>query len=816
MVASELEPTGEIGNPVVFAGDSLDKPCPIRLGATCSKFGGSSPSGTMPRVGIGFAEVGVRGGSHRYLCARRRTLLENGRTTAFPYLILSIQRQELQSRRNLTFYTCRIRTVDDGSCTTQYCYDGAGDPVGRKLVSGAASYPTTFAYNNAGLATSMSSGIPSPSGSNLTTTWSYDQAGHRTSESEPNGESLALTYNLDDTLATHVLTSGASTIASWGYSYDNDYRVTDQTFSGTAGATGTLLTDIFHYAYDVAGRVSSFQKSSAAAETIAWDHDSNRTDIGASHHFDYQADDSIIAETKTGSPDRSYGYDPFGGMHSDGCFTYQFDGFDRTISATASGTGCSGSTGYTYDALDRQRSRTESGIGTTSSHYDGIGSSLIDETRSSGDVVYELGSRGEAHALKSLSDSAIEYLAGDGIGNVATVTDDSAAVKCTLRYSPFGEPQGSQSATICNTGAQPKDALFFKGAARDATTGAYQFGSRSYDPAKATFTTPDRYRAGPARANLSIGVDPLTRNGYAYVNGDPINLADPTGHRPLHDSSYDTGLTQLQQAKRVVAPMCARRLYEGAGVSPVESYSNGLGSYLPGVCDFVLEMPKDSLAEKVAGVIDAPILAPMIHIQEGNWKALGLDAALTFVSIGIGHAIEAGFEMVSEAIGESAAGTLSNVAAEAQPVTTAAADDALETFGSAAANDATRTATTLESSAAETGTGTVWDSISATQPVYEGTELPRSFVMNVGEGENVWVAPNASEHILERIGNVSGGLQPIQTQNMLSSLRSAVEAANEQGISLGKMTRIGGWEFMFDAPRAGELYPVLYHALYLG
>jgi RHS repeat-associated protein len=118
--------------------------------------------------------------------------------------------------------------------------------------------------------------------------------------------------------------------------------------------------------------------------------------------------------------------------------------------------------------------------------------------------------------------------------------------------------------------------------------------------------------------------------------------------------------------------------------------------------------------------------------------------------------------------------------------------------------------------ATETGGGTVWDSISATQPAYEGTELPRSFVLNVGEGENAWVAPNASEHILERIGNVSEGLQSIQTQNMLSSLRAAVEAANEQGISLGKMTRIGGWDLMFDAPRAGELYPVLHHALYLG
>jgi len=33
-------------------------------------------------------------------------------------------------------------------------------------------------------------------------------------------------------------------------------------------------------------------------------------------------------------------------------------------------------------------------------------------------------------------------------------------------------------------------------------------------------------------ADLALGTDPLTTNRYTYVNGDPVNLIDPTGHEP--------------------------------------------------------------------------------------------------------------------------------------------------------------------------------------------------------------------------------------------------------------------------------------------
>jgi filamentous hemagglutinin len=113
-------------------------------------------------------------------------------------------------------------------------------------------------------------------------------------------------------------------------------------------------------------------------------------------------------------------------------------------------------------------------------------------------------------------------------------------------------------------------------------------------------------------------------------------------------------------------------------------------------------------------------------------------------------------------------------------------------------------------------TGTVWDSISPTQQVYQGTVLPRSFVLSVDNGDSFWIAPNASEHILERLGSVPYTLQPTEAQVMLTSLQAAIEDADDAGISYGKLVNVEGWQLMFSAPRLGEPYPVVYHALYTG
>jgi len=110
-------------------------------------------------------------------------------------------------------------------------------------------------------------------------------------------------------------------------------------------------------------------------------------------------------------------------------------------------------------------------------------------------------------------------------------------------------------------------------------------------------------------------------------------------------------------------------------------------------------------------------------------------------------------------------------------------------------------------------TGTVFDSIKATQPSIAGTSIPKSFELNVN-GQTIWVNPNATKHMGEYL--TRNGLSHSTTegsQAMLTSLQSAVQDASYQGIKYNEKMQVGSWELIFSQ-RPTDPYPVLKHALY--
>ncbi|WP_214087827.1 hypothetical protein [Photorhabdus noenieputensis] len=109
--------------------------------------------------------------------------------------------------------------------------------------------------------------------------------------------------------------------------------------------------------------------------------------------------------------------------------------------------------------------------------------------------------------------------------------------------------------------------------------------------------------------------------------------------------------------------------------------------------------------------------------------------------------------------------------------------------------------------------GTVWDSIKATQPAIPGTSIPKSFEMTVN-GKVVWVNPNATKHMEEYL--TRNGLSHSTTegsQAMLSSLQHAIKNASSQGLKFNEKMQVGRWELIFSQ-RSTDPYPVLKHALY--
>jgi RHS repeat-associated protein len=443
-----------------------------------------------------------------------------------------------------SYFDGLVKSVTQSGRTTSYAYDAAGGLVLRDVYDGGHTY-NTFAYGDAGQLTTVTSDLM---GTGAQVGVVYDMAGRETTRTNPNGTTVSRTYNTDDTLATQQLapTSNLSSpIAAWTYGYDALARVTmaARDASGTPSCPAESpvalpAAGVQCFYYDLAGRLHGFRDSSGD-KLIEYDGNGNRTRYGTTT-YQYNLDNTIKWDSTVGS---QYAYDAVGRTKSDGVRYHCYDGFDRLAEARTGATSCTGSVTngvtYTYDGLDRQVTRYEVGAGavvpgTTTQHYDGLDSTLLAEVSPQSTTAYLQVEGLPAYVTRSGTGATSQYLTDDGRGNVstATTTASTGTLACSVRYDAFGSPIGGQSGSnACSTGSTPSSILY-AGQRRDAVSGTYQLGARTYDPGKAGFLTPDVYRSGAPEQNLSIGSDPMTANRYAYVNGDPVNYIDPDGHAP--------------------------------------------------------------------------------------------------------------------------------------------------------------------------------------------------------------------------------------------------------------------------------------------
>ena len=115
-------------------------------------------------------------------------------------------------------------------------------------------------------------------------------------------------------------------------------------------------------------------------------------------------------------------------------------------------------------------------------------------------------------------------------------------------------------------------------------------------------------------------------------------------------------------------------------------------------------------------------------------------------------------------------------------------------------------------------TAHVWNDISATQPNYSNTVLPKSFSMQTTDG-NYWVHGNATKHMYEELssGRGSHAQDPnLYTQLMLADFQASVNKAISSGVKYGKTVREGNWELNIVKPRNNGQYPVIKHARFIG
>ena len=196
----------------------------------------------------------------------------------------------------------------------------------------------------------------------------------------------------------------------------------------------------------------------------------------------------------------SLSYDTNGNLSSDGTRTFTHDAANRLLSETSSGVA------FTYDPLDRRESKSAGGSSLTYI-YDGE------------DVIAEYDGQGQL-ARKFIHDPGIDspilidtgaeqyYYHTNDLGSVVALTDSTAAVAETYRYTAYGQPE---------TPSALGNPYLYTARRYDTETGLYYYRARYYDPELRRFiqSDPIGYMGG--------------MNLYAYVFNNPILFVDPFG-----------------------------------------------------------------------------------------------------------------------------------------------------------------------------------------------------------------------------------------------------------------------------------------------
>jgi RHS repeat-associated protein len=451
----------------------------------------------------------------------------------------------------------RLLQLDDTGYTSQWSYDGAGHMATRTMTNdtNAAQGASTEAasYTNFGQIAELRSTRASSS-----ETRRYDAVGQPAQVVQTISgvtTSTISSYNSDNSLGfvavNQATGSSSGQLARWWYVYDNDYRLSNATSAAYVdGVPQPYVFAALSYSYYPDGRLQQYGLSNQGSDAvITYDHDGNRTawtppfSTSGVSTSTYNPDDSLSTSSSTGGGFMTY--DPDGRLHSDGCTTNTYDGFDRLARVdpvTASRPAACGalpsnppSTTYAYDALDRQARHSDE-TGSWWFHFADMGTEVgvmsNPPTGTADDRFLVSDDTGTPRqAIELQSPGTAQGLIGDGQGNLGVVTGADGLNACVLAYDPYGASLFAQkSSNACVGHGSQLTELGYHFAPRDATTGNYTFGARTYDPSKAAFLTPDAFRPGSTSSDVSIGSDPLTEDRYAYVNGDPVNRFDPTGH----------------------------------------------------------------------------------------------------------------------------------------------------------------------------------------------------------------------------------------------------------------------------------------------
>ncbi|MBI3852883.1 MAG: hypothetical protein HY298_21725 [Verrucomicrobia bacterium] len=122
----------------------------------------------------------------------------------------------------------------------------------------------------------------------------------------------------------------------------------------------------------------------------------------------------------------------------------------------------------------------------------------------------------ETNVQAQVYDPVFYYYHPDHLGSSSVMTDRQGNRVEHYEYSGFGREQYKEPTSAFQVSNR------YTGQVLDEDTGLYYYNARYYDPELGRFIQPDSMVPGAA--------NPQNLNRYSYVNNNPLNLTDPSGH----------------------------------------------------------------------------------------------------------------------------------------------------------------------------------------------------------------------------------------------------------------------------------------------
>jgi RHS repeat-associated protein len=302
-------------------------------------------------------------------------------------------------------------------------------------------------------------------------------------------------YNNADMLSEVKMLKSTETLASLGYTRDNDGQLKTATSKGLPGSETTEDT------YDPDSRLTK-----AGSTSYEYDPANNPTTIGTGTYKYNNADqlesgpsltytyNEVGQRTKTkpaSGPATTYGYDQAGNL--------------STVERPKEGEVPKIEDTYTYTGEDLRASQTLSG---TTSYLAWDTNEEVPVILSDGTNSYIYGPEELPVEQINNSTGTVLYIHHDQQGSTRLLTGSTGNPEATFTYDAYGNQTGHTGTAVSPLG--------YEAQYTSSDTGLIYLRARTYDPATAQFLSVDPLQA-------------ITRAPFSFAGDDPVNERDLTG-----------------------------------------------------------------------------------------------------------------------------------------------------------------------------------------------------------------------------------------------------------------------------------------------